>query len=58
MMLTMQEIELLAGLLSRAGVTQIEAIWANSIMDRLRTAALEQQATAPPVQPTEEERDG
>ena len=38
-MFTLQEIELLAGLLSRAGVTQIEALFANSLLERLRAAA-------------------
>ena len=38
-MITLQEIELLAGLLKRAGVNQYEAIWANGIMDRLRAEA-------------------
>jgi hypothetical protein len=45
-MLTMQEIEMLAGLLQRAGVNVYEMVWANSILDRLRTIALEQQAKA------------
>jgi len=35
-MITLKEIELLASLLSRAGVTQIEAIWANMILEKLR----------------------
>lgn len=48
-MITVQEVEMLAGLLQRAGVTQIEAAWANSIMDRLRAevakAEMERQAS-------------
>lgn len=36
MMVTPQEIELLATILQRAGVTQIEAIWLNDLIDRLR----------------------
>lgn len=39
MALTVQEVEMLAGLLARAGINQYEAIWANAIMDRLRTEA-------------------
>jgi len=35
-MVTLQEIELLASLLQRAGVNQIEALFANDVMDRLR----------------------
>lgn len=57
-MLTTQEVELLAALVMRAGVNQYEAIWANSVLDRLRAAALEQQAEAALEQPTAEERDG
>lgn len=45
-MLTLQEVELLGALLSRAGVNPYEALWANSVLDRLRTLALEQQAKA------------
>lgn len=36
MSITKTEIELLASLLTRAGMTQIETIWANSVLDRLR----------------------
>jgi hypothetical protein len=43
-MLTIQEIEMLAGLLQRAGVNVYEMTWANSILERLRAIALEQQA--------------
>lgn len=43
-MLNINEVEMLAGILSRAGVTQIEAIWCNGILDILRRIALEQQA--------------
>lgn len=35
---TIQEIELLAGILQRAGVTPIEAMFVNSVLDRLRKA--------------------
>jgi len=45
-MLTIEEVEMLAMLLQRSGVTPIEAAWANSILNRLRAAALEQQAKA------------
>ncbi len=38
-MLTVQEVELLAGILARAGVTQIEAIWVNGVLNRLRELA-------------------
>ena len=37
--LTLMEVEMLASLLTRAGVTQIEAAFANAIMDRLRALA-------------------
>lgn len=45
-MLTIQDVELLALLLQRAGVTQIEATWANATLDRLRSIALEHQTKA------------
>jgi len=35
-MVTKKEIEMLAGLLSRAGVTPVEAAWANRVLDELR----------------------
>lgn len=38
-MVTLQEIEILATLLQRAGVTQIEAYAANIILERLRAWA-------------------
>ena len=38
-MITVQEVEMLAGLLQRAGVNPYEAAWANAILDRLRTLA-------------------
>ena len=38
-MFTVQEVELFASLLGRAGVTQIEAMFANGLLDRLRTLA-------------------
>lgn len=57
-MLTMQEVEMLAGLVMRAGVNQIEAMWANAILDRLRVLALEAQPGPPLEQPIAEERDG
>lgn len=37
--ITVQEIELLAALLQRAGVNVYEMMFANSILDRLRAAA-------------------
>jgi len=40
-MLTIQEIEMLAVLLARAGVNQFEAAWANSVLDRMRALAVE-----------------
>jgi isopropylmalate/homocitrate/citramalate synthase len=40
--LTLAEVEMLANLLARAGVNQIEASWANSVLDGLRAIALEQ----------------
>lgn len=40
-MVTLQEIELLAGILQRAGVTQIEALFLNSVLGRLRATAVE-----------------
>ena len=43
-MVTPQEIELLAGILQRAGVTQIEAIWLNDLLIRLRALV-----SAPPT---------
>ena len=59
-MISVQEIELLAGLLARAGVTQIEAMFANGLLARLRTlaeaAASEKTApeTAATLEPVEE----
>jgi len=38
-MLTHEEVELLAGLLARAGVNNYEAAWANVILDKLRVLA-------------------
>lgn len=38
-LLTAQEVEMLANLLSRAGVNKFEVIWANGVMDRLRALA-------------------
>ena len=35
-MITVQDIELLAALLQRAGVNPYEAAWANGIMDEIR----------------------
>lgn len=43
-MITSLEIEMLASVLARAGVNQIEAQWCNGLLDRLRALALEQQA--------------
>jgi len=45
-MITSQEIEMLAGLLQRAGVNVYEMMWANSILEKLRVSALEQQTKA------------
>lgn len=39
--ITLQEVELLASLLARAGVSQYEAIWANAFLERLRQMARE-----------------
>ncbi len=41
-MVTSQEIELLFSILARAGVTQIEAWFLNSVLDRLRIMVAEQ----------------
>lgn len=52
-MITRDEVELLAGLLSRAGVNQYEAAWANMVVDKLRAEAAKQEAEAalkPPVE--------
>ena len=38
-MLTLEEVEMLAGLLARAGVNAYEAAWANTILDKLRVLA-------------------
>ena len=43
-MFTVQEIELLAGLLQRAPVSGIEVIWINGLLERLRQVALSQGA--------------
>lgn len=48
-MVSIQEIELLAGILQRAGVSQIEAIWLNDVLNRLRVEALERAAEAKDV---------
>lgn len=46
-MLTREEVEMLAGLLARAGVNAYEAAWANTVMDKLRDlASLDEQAKA------------
>lgn len=42
-MITLQEVEMLASLLARAGVTEIEAVWANTTLGKLRKLALEAQ---------------
>jgi len=54
--LTMTEVELLAGLLMRAGVTQVEAAWCNEVLNALRANATEQQALDA-VRPKEEDSD-
>lgn len=51
MTITPQEIELLAQILQRAGVTQIEAMWLNALMDRLRMLA-----SPPPESKADEEK--
>lgn len=38
-MITMMEVEMLAGILLRAGVNQVEAAWCNGVLDKLRAAA-------------------
>lgn len=38
-MLTREEVEMLASLLTRAGVNIYEAAWANGVMDKLRVLA-------------------
>lgn len=44
-MLTREEVEMLAALLTRAGVNAYEAAWANVVMDKLRVlASLDAQA--------------
>ncbi len=40
-MLKLQEVELLAQLLSRAPITPVEATWANMILDRLRASVVD-----------------
>lgn len=39
-MLTIQEVEMLANLLARCGINQYEAMWANTILEKLRADAL------------------
>jgi len=39
--ITLHEIDLLAQLLARAGVTEIEAIWANALLAKLRVIVRE-----------------
>jgi len=41
MKLTLQEVELLATLLQRAGVTPIEAMWANMVLNKIRQLVVE-----------------
>jgi len=44
-MLTREEVEMLASLLTRAGVNVYEAAWANMVMDKLRVlVSLDEQA--------------
>ena len=44
-MLTREEVEMLASLLTRAGVNVYEAAWANVVMDKLRVlVSLDEQA--------------
>lgn len=45
-MFTVQEVELLAGILQRAGVNQYEALWCNQMLDRLRAIAVGMELTA------------
>ena len=54
MKLTIQEVELLAMLLGRAGVTPIETMWANMVLNKLRAIAT---PPTPPADPgTEDEQ--
>ena len=43
-MLTREEVEMLASLLTRAGVNVYEAAWANAMLDKLRVLASLEQA--------------
>ena len=52
-MITMKEVELFAGLMGRAGVTQIEAMCANSFLNKLREIAKEAAKSA--AEPDKEE---
>ena len=45
--INLQEVELLATILQRAGVTQIEAIWLNDLVNRLRMVAAQQVENLP-----------
>ena len=49
-MITMQEVEMLAQLVGRAGVNPYEAAWANTFLDRLR--ALVATSPEPPAEET------
>jgi len=55
-MLTREEVEMLASLLTRAGVNVYEAAWANMVMDKLRVlvsldAQKKQEDTQAPAEP-------
>ena len=52
--LTLQEVEMLATLLQRAGVTPYEVIWVNSVLARLREAAVDTGGDDDDEQPTDQ----
>lgn len=52
-MITIEEVEMLAALLQRTGVTVYEAAWANMMLDKLRAIAAEQGATQAPTAKTQ-----
>lgn len=55
MMITPQEVDLLAMIVQRAPILQTEIMFVNDVLNRLRVEALERQ---PIEQPTAEEREG
>jgi len=52
------EIELLAGILQRTGISQIEAIWLNDLLNRLRTMCASPVGPAQDRQEVEQPEDG